>query len=570
MADEAEQPAPEVTEEEAPPAHEEAVAAPAAAVTASPFDDINVRLKSYASTWRKTGDSEMVDVEVEYNYTDVTDGDPNAPKQLHQEALTQTVDADMKVEKAEVDVQTDPMAPETTKPILDGESFLWPSGAPDTAADDVLGFVEEKGPLMDELVEWNAHTHAFSGYSPQWIDSKRDMDVVADLHAPEPTSHQLQALDVAWNCTGSVVAAAYGRMDNVGWCTSVGFVCAWNVNSPRLKQDVPDVCVEVSNHVMVVAFHPTERTHVAAGTYNGDVVLYDLGNREEPLLASSRTGQSHTDPVKCLRWVRNASDFGSRPNLLSAAGDGKVIVWSAANSLARPLALYEPVDKGGRVLGVTSVAPLYSGFGAGGATMAAVLDVSSLENAVVAGTETGRVLRCAIKPVDKVPELPRNEKGEVDYTKDVKLVPKNPIIATHSAHTGPVQSVDGSRFHRHLFLSASSDGNVHISNALESERMLVLSPASSLDAYIYSAAWSPYRPLVFAAGSRNSYVYIYDLEQSRVRPAISQRAGVDAIVCVRTPIARWVGDGSDGVGVGSRSVCEGGVERGRGRQGTCL
>jgi WD40 repeat protein len=164
--------------------------------------------------------------------------------------------------------------------------------------------------------------------------------------------------------------------------------------------------------------------------------------------------------------------------------------------------------------------------------MAAVLDVSSLENAVVAGTETGRVLRCAIKPVDKVPELPRNEKGEVDYTKDVKLVPKNPIIATHSAHTGPVQSVDGSRFHRHLFLSASSDGNVHISNALESERMLVLSPASSLDAYIYSAAWSPYRPLVFAAGSRNSYVYIYDLEQSRVRPAISQRAGVDAIVCV--------------------------------------
>ena len=307
-------------------------------------------------------------------------------------------------------------------------------------------------------------------------------------------------------------------------------MCAWNVNSPRLKQDVPDVCVEVSNHVMVVAFHPTERTHVAAGTYNGDVVLYDLGNREEPLLASSRTGQSHTDPVKCLRWVRNASDFGSRPNLLSAAGDGKVIVWSAANSLARPLALYEPVDKGGRVLGVTSVAPLYSGFGAGGATMAAVLDVSSLENAVVAGTETGRVLRCAIKPVDKVPELPRNEKGEVDYTKDVKHVPKNPIIATHSAHTGPVQSVDGSRFHRHLFLSASSDGNVHISNALESERMLVLSPASSLDAYIYSAAWSPYRPLVFAAGSRNSYVYIYDLEQSRVRPAISQRAGVDAIV----------------------------------------
>ena len=114
MADEAEQAAPEVTEEEAPAAQEEAVAAPAAAVTASPFDDINVRLKSYASTWRKTGDSEMVDVEVEYNYTDVTDGDPNAPKQLHQEALTQTVDADMKVETAEVDVQTDPLAPETT------------------------------------------------------------------------------------------------------------------------------------------------------------------------------------------------------------------------------------------------------------------------------------------------------------------------------------------------------------------------------------------------------------------------------------------------------------------------
>eukprot|EP01013_Petalomonas_cantuscygni_P029752 TRINITY_DN55631_c0_g1_i1.p1 TRINITY_DN55631_c0_g1~~TRINITY_DN55631_c0_g1_i1.p1 ORF type:complete len:628 (+),score=149.18 TRINITY_DN55631_c0_g1_i1:63-1886(+) len=499
-----------------------AAAAPAAAEPVPPgksgmWKDVDIRLREYPSTWRKTGETEIAEMEVQTE--EIPTGEEYAQTLLSIFSTSKTEDQA---------TETDPMAPSVEKPIVDGESYLWASSVKAGDEDDVLGFLEEKAPLIEEMLEFNAHSHAYQNYNPNWMDVKRTMDCVLDLTAPKPTSERLQVTGCSWNCTGGVIAASYGRIDTVGWCTNKGYVCCWNVNSRKLRQEVPDLCIEADNFVMCLAFHPKETTLLAGGTYNGEVVVWDISNADEPQVAVSRSGPaSHCDPIKQVRWVRNTADGASRVNLMSCSADGRILLWSMQNQLGQPLSLYEPLDRKNHTLGVTAVSVLYSGFGSY-ASVAAELDVSSLECSVIAGTEPGSVVRCAVKPVEKVPDLVKNERGEVEFGKDIKLVASNPVVMSYAPHTGPVQVVDANRFHRHLFLSASSDGNVNVYNALDSEPVLVMSPSPSLDAYVYAAAWSPFRPLVFAVGCRDSYLYVYDLEHSRVKAAVTQKVSSDS------------------------------------------
>jgi len=200
------------------------------------------------------------------------------------------------------------------------------------------------------------------------------------------------------------------------------------------------------------------------------------------------------------------------------------LLWSTQNQLAQPIAAYEPLDRKQHILGITCLTVLHSGLHASGVSHQNEIEASNLENNVIAGTEPGYVVKANIKPAEKIPELQKNEKGEI---KEVKLTTSNPVISTYEAHTGPIQGVDASPFHRHLFLSVSSDGYIQIYNSLENSVMRSLAPSPNTDSYLYAGQWSPFRPLVFAVASKDSFLYVYDLEASHVKPAVQVKAGTD-------------------------------------------
>ena len=140
------------------------------------------------------------------------------------------------------------------------------------------------------MLRQNARSTAFDGYDPSaWDDGAEPVCCVHSLKdttgraaiAPESVTA------VAWNCTGAIVAAAYGVLDGADghdWAPRKSVLCAWSVTRRSLSASKADTIVELEDSVACLAFHPSEPTLLAGGAFNGDVLLWDVSNDEQPLL----------------------------------------------------------------------------------------------------------------------------------------------------------------------------------------------------------------------------------------------------------------------------------------------
>ena len=123
---------------------------------------------------------------------------------------------------------------------------------------------------------------------------------------------------------------------------------------------------------------------------------------------------------------------------------------------------------------------------------------------------------------------------------------------SHESHIGPVTSIECSPFHRNLFLTGGQDGSVRLYHLLETSALLQWEPVpppekSDMEltfAPISCVSFSQTRPAVFAASSRDGFVYIFDLLVSKSGP----------VVVLDVPAAEsWGGSGKKG-GRGVRSA----------------
>ena len=323
-----------------------------------------------------------------------------------------------------------------------------------------------------------------------------------DSGAPYARYARLCVTGVSWNATGNVVAVSYGRNDLDGWCTDPGAVCSWNINRAALDECKPDVLIEVDNCVQSVAMHPSHPGLVCGGTYNGEVFLWNLSAEEEPEVSrSSVSDAGHCEPVVRVAWVAptgvEAGDV-SLSQIVSLAGDGKVLVWSVA-SLA--------LSKGRGALSAPVQGYVLHSHRVSGGT---ALGFSRLDAALfVAGTESGAVYKCTHRrsaPTAGEPGLP-----PADSLPQASTFELEPCV-------GAVHGIDCSPFHRNLALAVGVDSTVRIYNLLQRAPVRSLMPSA---AYLYCAEWSPFRPAVFAVGAGDGYAHLYDLDTDAVHPVIS-------------------------------------------------
>lgn len=80
-----------------------------------------------------------------------------------------------------------------------------------------------------------------------------------------------------------------------------------------------------------------------------------------------------------------------------------------------------------------------------------------------------------------------------------KVELRNPIKdSSYQAHSGAAFGIDCSPFVRELFLSAGADGSVRLYSAVRGPPLLSAEPTAT---FMHGVAWSPFRPLVFAAAA---------------------------------------------------------------------
>ena len=145
------------------------------------------------------------------------------------------------------------------------------------------------------------------------------------VEARRPNKVQLQCTGVAWNATGNTIAASYGRNDIVGWCEFPGAVCLWSIFGKDFNPDNPDFVLDHPSCLMCLRCHPTNPAIVAAGSFNGEIIVWDLTNPEQPIGISVISEYSHKEPVLGLEWIELGNTSGSKEWMLASVGaDGKV------------------------------------------------------------------------------------------------------------------------------------------------------------------------------------------------------------------------------------------------------
>ncbi|XP_070614987.1 cytoplasmic dynein 2 intermediate chain 2 isoform X4 [Erythrolamprus reginae] len=155
--------------------------------------------------------------------------------------------------------------------------------------------VEE--PVIREL-DKNWKSHAFDGFEVNWADPTETVSCAHSLSYPEAQERHLQVTSISWNATGAVLACSYGRLDDGDWSSEKSFLCTWNLDRRALNPHRPDLVVEVPSAVLCVAFHPQQPSLIAGGLFSGEVLIWDTGRQEDPLIwRTGMTDDTHTDPV---------------------------------------------------------------------------------------------------------------------------------------------------------------------------------------------------------------------------------------------------------------------------------
>ena len=90
------------------------------------------------------------------------------------------------------------------------------------------------------------------------------------------------------------------------------------------------------SYATCVEFHPRLPGVLVAGTYNGEIVAWDLSQPDDPVIGSTPTSDDgHQEPITQVVWLynRRMNDY----QLLSVGLDGKLLLWSLENHFETPL-----------------------------------------------------------------------------------------------------------------------------------------------------------------------------------------------------------------------------------------
>lgn len=456
-----------------------------------------------------------------------------------QEAQTQTSELQVVPAETQTDVSSMQVSDQLDKGVgierkayqasLDGLQYVYAEVQYDEAK--LASFLLSSKEALLTILHKNAKSSIFDNYAPNWSRKNTELAVLYTLHAAAVKETGLEALDVAWNTNGTMLAVAYGRADTSGWCYDKGYVCIWNLSRPDLEETKPHYTLETETYATTLAFHPTMASMLAVGTYSGEVVVFPNVTDSVPKeFSSSESELVHTEPVTALQWVSNPQELrrDHRFVLCSASQSGLLLHWSPANALVKPLAAYSVQSRRRLSVGITAFA--YVGMQTDRGTQ-----LPTLDSVLLVGLENGEVGRgrTGLVPLD------------VNATAPCTVVPVE--LDWLEAHRGPVQALCTSPFFRHLFLTCSSDGSARLYTDLERSPQLTLEPSAETKSYLYGAALSPFRPAVAAVVSRESLLHVYDLQKNQTRPAYSVEAGKDGAavlsVAFNATAADWLATG---------------------------
>ncbi|CAH1783665.1 unnamed protein product [Owenia fusiformis] len=392
------------------------------------------------------------------------------------------------IERADVEIQTDLG--------VDLDYDIEQDDSPELAR-----FLAKVAPEMCKQLDQNSRSHAFDGYDINWDEENLAVSSIHTLSYPE--MEQLNVTALSWNSTGSVLAASYGNLNHEDWCTHKSALCTWNLDRRTVEPNKPDTVIDLASCLMCISFHPLQPSWILGGTFDGEVIVWDTSKDTDMIVATTGIGDdSHREPVSKVHWVQDPGSKGKRYNICSVSSDGKILIWKMDQqhgtlklkdghillTESLPRSMRVRAKRGDQEMGVTCIS----------------FSKEDSETFVI-GSESGGLFKCSSN--FRGTPAGRNVTCSVDL--------RSPVTFTLQPHHGPVYSVDLSPYHRNLVLSSGTDTTARIYSMLQAQPIVTIEPGAG---YLFSAKWSPVRPLVFAVATEDGQLLLYDLKSNQATP----------------------------------------------------
>ncbi|CAL4083864.1 unnamed protein product [Meganyctiphanes norvegica] len=355
----------------------------------------------------------------------------------------------------------------------------------------LLSFLRKIGPKVEEELKRQSHSTVFNGYNALEDAHSSGVKLMHTLRWPS-LENNLVVTCIDWSCTGSGVGIAYGSSHHDDWCDHKGAIAVWNINRNDFDPNRPERVIDVSSCVLSLAFHPTNPAIFAMGTFNGEVLIYDLSNAEEVTpFSSGECGST----VTSLTWVESPTGepaVARAPHaLVATTTQGHILVWGLQITKQLLTLRYgfaiqgQDAPKTGRIRMDESAS----------IGLSCISFNSEDPTLFVVGAEGGSIFLCS-----SLSRIPAGiEFGGMSLSRCV--------TSTMASHTGRVLDVQCSPHHRNGILTAGSDNQIRLYTLLQPNK-----PVREIysEEAVTSARWSPSRPTVLAAGHNTGQVILFE------------------------------------------------------------
>lgn len=311
---------------------------------------------------------------------------------------------------------------------------------------------------------------------------------------------------LSWNTQGTLFAAATAHAVHEDWCLHKSQIVLWNVDRSKIDPKKPHNTLECTGCLTSLAFHPSNPSLLAAGSFNGEVFIFDLSKDENSQLIVN-VASLHTEPISTVLWVRDPeSNLPNAPYMLASAGqDGKILL-SSLDERNKQLTLLS-----GQVLLAESLSSSKQRSAMGDATLGVTVmgTFSQDQTSFIVGSETGGLFKCSFTYSTKNRIVHSIMQQDVQFSSAAQL--------SLFAHSCPVTHVSTCPFHRNIVATCSTDATLRIYNVLQAEPSLTLRVGDAISCI----DWSPFRPMVLAAVTQTGKMLLFDLVVNKSDPVLA-------------------------------------------------
>ncbi|XP_012261873.2 cytoplasmic dynein 2 intermediate chain 2-like isoform X1 [Athalia rosae] len=358
--------------------------------------------------------------------------------------------------------------------------------------DKLAEFLKRVSPLvMDELDEMHGST-ALDDYQPSIGEvPSAGAKLLFKFNTLDETDLDKKISCISWSAAGGTLALSYSATYHDTWCDHVSRIKFYNITTENQSAPASSTTLQVNACVTTLAYHPTEPSILAAGLFNGDVLVCNL--KEDKTSCPIQLG-GHSDSLSVLQW--HLKLLNSASTLVTASRDGYIFIHKfIANfttvELHRRLKIgkeHNPMEKS-RPRSVSGRRERADECG----LSVTALDFSTKDpTTFVIGTSCGGLYQCSI-----------DHDAPIEGTIDTF----DPVVNDYERHQGSITSVMftalGDRF-----VTSATDKEIRIYNVMQfiSWHTILVEDTS------IGLSWVPGNQEIIAAFGAGQTITFYNLE----------------------------------------------------------